>query len=62
MIVVQVDSHRFPLVQLLERAWDAGVDTWTGGEWRDHWWIWCSTLSQVTNARINGWSVPSPWG
>ncbi len=55
------DVDRFPLVQVLEAAWAAGVCTWEARAWRVHWWMWFTLLCQVTNARSNGWDVPSPW-
>ncbi len=52
----------FVLTALLEQAWTAGVNTWEP-IWPTppHWWLWETTLLQITNTRIKGWHVPSPW-
>lgn len=50
-----------PLATILLAAWDTGLCTWEPRTWKPGEWLWFATLVQVTNARSNGWGVPSPW-
>lgn len=50
-----------PLTTLLFAAWDAGCDTWSGTPRLVGDWTWFNALANITNVRINGFRVPSPW-